>query len=145
MLHDVCLGEGNDRAGLERDDCHVHVVAQIGRIDEARRRPLAVGARHRRRGDFGFIGEDGFRHRQAIDILIGLAHPMEANRRFASIANAPVAGRWDEGEAARLHLVCLAVERDGQFAFDDEDRALGSLVQFGLVAATARSDFHDIL
>ncbi len=40
------LGEGDHRAGLEGDDVDMHVVAQVGRIDEAGRRPAPVRVGH---------------------------------------------------------------------------------------------------
>src|SRR5688572_28997974 len=35
VLHDVGLGERNHRAGFKGDDVDVHVVAQVGRVDES--------------------------------------------------------------------------------------------------------------
>ncbi len=58
MLHDVGFIEGNDAAGLEGNDGHVHVVAQIHRIDETGGRPGAIGVRHRRRFDILLIGDE---------------------------------------------------------------------------------------
>ena len=38
--------ERNDRARHERDDGHMHIVAQVGRVHEAGGGPAAIGARH---------------------------------------------------------------------------------------------------
>jgi hypothetical protein len=49
VLHHMRLGERDDRAGLERDDVHMHVMRQIAGIDEALRgpAPLSIGHAHR--------------------------------------------------------------------------------------------------
>ncbi len=55
MLHHVGLGKGDDRARLESHDGDVHIVAEVGRIDKAGRRPFPVGFRHHRGGDIGLV------------------------------------------------------------------------------------------
>ena len=70
----------------------MHVVAQVGGIDEARRRPFAVGAGHRGRRDVVLVGEDGLGHVDAVDGFVGLADPVEARRRAAFVADA--SSRW---------------------------------------------------
>ena len=45
VLHDMRLGERDDGARLQGDDGDMHVVAHVGRVDEARRRPSAFGVR----------------------------------------------------------------------------------------------------
>ena len=139
------LGEGDDRARLKRHHGDVHVVAHVGRIDEARRRPPAFGAGHRRRRNVLFVGEEGLRHINAIDGFVGLADPVEAHSCTAFVANRPSAGRRQEGKAAGTHHVGLAADGHAEFALDHEQAALGTFIGFRPVAAAAGCDLNDIL
>ena len=82
------FGERDDGARLERDDGDVHVVAHVGRVDEAGRRPLAVGVGHGDRRDVVLVGEDRLGHVDAVDAVVGFADPVEAHRRAAFVADA---------------------------------------------------------
>jgi hypothetical protein len=83
------LGERDRCAGLEGDDGDVHVVAEIGGIDEPRRRPSSVGARHWRRRDVSFIGHDRIGQREIRHTLIEFSDPVEMRRARAAVAHGP--------------------------------------------------------
>lgn len=61
VLHDVRLGKGDDAAGRKGHNVDVHVVAQVGRVDEAGGGPGAVGAGHGGRAHIPLVGDEGIR------------------------------------------------------------------------------------
>ncbi len=126
VLHDVGLGEGDHRAGLEGDDVDVHVVAQVGRIDEARRRPAPVGAGHGVAHHVLLVGDEGLGRVDALDRLVALADPVEGHAALRGVCAFPVAGRRQEGVAARPQQMARALDRQRQVALDDEEDALGA-------------------
>ena len=97
VLHHMGLGEGNDGAGLEGDDGDMHVVAHVGRDRRSASSPSGLGVGHRRRRDVLLVGEEGSRHVDALDRLVGLADPVEADggvgSRCAPSSRWPAEGR----------------------------------------------------
>ena len=145
MLHDVGFGKGDDSTGLEGHDIDVHVVTQVGGIDKAGGRPLAISARHGDGGDFILIGDEGRRVLQARNRFKGLAQPMEAHRLGVLIACRPVRTRRQIGITTGAKVMACSVQGQDQHAFDDKDHTLRSSVRFRLEAAAARRHFHDVL
>src|SRR4029453_19450126 len=70
--------ERDPRTGPERDDVDVHVVAQVGWVNEAGGHPGAVGAWHRDGFEVTLVGDKWRWCLEAIDLLISLPDPMEA-------------------------------------------------------------------
>ncbi|MNE87133.1 hypothetical protein D3C80_1842970 [compost metagenome] len=83
------LHERDDRTGLECDDVQVHVVSNIRRIDETRRRPAALGIRHRIHDAFVLMREYRRRRLQTFHDLECLAHPMKAAGLVAFTVQGP--------------------------------------------------------
>ncbi|MCY1375717.1 hypothetical protein D9M69_631510 [compost metagenome] len=123
----------------------MHVVAQIVRIDKACCGPCAIGVWHWRRCDVLFIEEKRFRHIKAIDIFISLAHPMEARDSARIVTKRPTAfGRQIGITAFGQHMI-LTCKRDGDFAFNDKQHTLRTVIEFRAIAAAAGLHFHNIL
>ncbi|CRQ98482.1 hypothetical protein PAERUG_P45_London_17_VIM_2_12_12_02934 [Pseudomonas aeruginosa] len=145
VLHHVGLGEGDHAARLEVDDVDVHVVAHVAHVDEAGGAPAAFGVRHHQRLDVLLVGDEGFRQRYAVDLLVVLADPVEAGVLAGGIAHLVVGARRNEGVAARLHGVDLALQGQAQLALDDEQHGLGVGILLRFVAATVGRQFDDVL
>ena len=140
------LGEGNDRARLERHDGHVHVVAHVGGIDEARRRParrsvpgIGVGAIS------CLVGEEGFRRVEALDRLVGLANPVEAGGAVPSLRTVQSLAGGMKANPPGRRLCFLPASMTRQLALDHEQRAFGAGIGLRPVAAAAGRDLHDVL
>ncbi len=62
-----------------------------------------------------------------------------------AVVKPPVAAGRDIGIAAGAEVVFLAVEREPDLAFGDEDHAFGDRVGLGQVGAAAGADLHHVL
>src|SRR6516164_7851363 len=91
------LSEWNDRARFKCDDCHVHVVSHVCRIDETGGRPFALSPWHRRRRNVLFVHDQSVRSAKPFYGLVELADPVETNRTVAAIEDRPVTVGRDKG------------------------------------------------
>ncbi|ENN88845.1 hypothetical protein RHSP_37575 [Rhizobium freirei PRF 81] len=145
VLHDMSFGKGNDGARLQGDDRHMHVVTQIGRIDETGRRPTPFGAGHGCGRDIFLVEDQRLRMIQSFNGLIGLADPVEPGMAAGAVVERPFQAWRQKGIAARLENVLAGRQRQLDLAIDDEEHAFGFRILFRPIAAAARRHFHDIL
>ena len=138
VLHHMRFGKGDGAARLEGDDVHMHIVAQIIRIDKAGRRPDRVAIRHRCGRGSGIAGDKSLRPVDPLDRGVMLAHPVEDGVALAGRVGAPVRAGRDIGIAARPQVMRRAVDAQPQFAAGDEDHRLRVAVGLGRGAAAAR-------
>ena len=78
MLHHVGFREGDDAARLEGHHGHVHVVPEVRRVDEARRRPSALRVRHGRGLDVPVARDERRRAIEPCDLLVPFPDPHES-------------------------------------------------------------------
>ena len=131
--------------GSKADDRHVHVVAEVGGVDEAGGGPAALRVGHGGGRDVALVEDEGVGGGDARGGLVGLADPVEADRGLAVVAELPGGGRRQVGVAAGREGVGLARDREAGAAFDHEEDALGGGVGLGVGAAAAGGDLHDVL
>src|SRR5699024_8122384 len=96
----VRLREGDRGTGLQGDDVHVHVVAQVGRVDEPLGAPRTVGADHADTFHVLGTGDEGGRHLDPVGVLVGLADPVEAGFLAGAVVRGPVRTRGQVGVPA---------------------------------------------
>ena len=114
------FGKGDHAAGLEIDDVHMHVVAQILRIGKAGGGPAAFGAGHFNRGHVAFIGDDRIGGGQAGDRLIGFADPVKPRDALGPVMQRPLGARRDIGIATCFQHMHRVVQGQGHGALDHE-------------------------
>ena len=131
--------------GSQGDDVDVHVVAQVGGVDEPGGAPAIVGVGHPADRLVLLVGDEGGRRLDAVDRLVALPHPVEADGRRPAVEQRPGAAGRQESVAAGLQQVRLAVDGDGRLALDHEQHALGAGIGLRPVAAAAGEHFHDVL
>jgi hypothetical protein len=139
------LRERDHRTGPERDDVDVHVVAQVGRVNEAGGHPGAIGAWHRDGFEVTFVGDKRRRHLEAIDLLISLPDPVEAEGVGAGVVQGPACSWRQERVAAALELVLFVTDRQHHLAVDDEEHSFRLGIVLGQVAAAAGGYLDDVL
>lgn len=120
VFHDVSLREWNDPPGFEGHDSNVHVVPDVIRVNKTGRSPVAVGARHRGRIHVLFVGDERPWNLDAVDILVGLAKPVEAGRIACVVPHGPRAVWREEGVSAGEEFVVIPVNGEAERAFHEE-------------------------
>ena len=144
MLHHMRLGERHLGPRIEVDDGDVHVVAQVGGVDEAGGRPVPLGVRHVRRRDRGIAGHQDLGRLEPRHRLIAFADPDAGGARRAR-PDRPVRRGGEVGEPALRHLVRRAVHRQGHPALQHEEHPLRLRVGFPGPRAAARPHLDDQL
>ena len=109
-LQALRLGPGHRLMTIASGGCNVMSYlaarpAEILAVDESARCPGAVGVRHRGRIDGEVRGHEGLRRVEALDRMVGLADPVEADRRVARVGDRPARGRRDVRVATRPERV----------------------------------------
>ena len=131
--------------GLQGHDGHMHVVAQVVRIDKARCSPDTVRVGHDVGRDVLLVQHQRIGMIEPLDRLVSLADPMKPRDRAAVVLQRPSSPCRDIGVAALAHRMAFTCDGQGESTLDHKKHALRLRVQLRPLRAAAGLYFHDIL
>ncbi len=123
----------------------MHVVPEIGRIDESGGRPFALGTGHGNRVDVFLVRHKGFRQLQSFDLLVRFSDPMESKRTGFMVAQCPFGAGRQLSVAAGIKRMGGAPYFERCRSFNHEQYCFRANVCFGTVRSSVRTDLHYVL